>query len=1070
MRDVIEVGTNYAEDSRINTDRQRQELLAGGTVNLVRDDVQQKELKYRVSCKSLRNCPPCGERFMNPKIKVILSYAAGLILVTAAYLLRVAIEGLLGPGLPTFVTFYPVIMVVALLLGPGPGLLVSAYTLFIADYFIITPYSFENRSPIETVSLFLFALMCILMNLVAHHYRRNRDRLEQMVASRTAALSSANEALSRQIEAYHVSENALIEERKNIQRAKEEWERTFDSVPDLIALLDNRHRIVRLNRAMAERLHREPSQCIGLPCYTLMHNTDAPPAYCPLSKTLSKGGMHEEELHEVVFGGDYLVTTTPLHDNEGNIYATVHVARDITKLKQSENALREKEERLRFHMENSPMAVIEWDKNFIVTRWSGESERTFGWSAAETVGKPITSLNMIFEDDMPLVENTISRLTDGISRHAVATNRNYTKNGDIRYCTWYNSVLLDQQGEMSSVLSKVIDITELKWAEQERQKFVSLADHSTEFIGMCDMNMAPFYINDAGMREVGLDNRDEFLHLSVLDFYFPEDHQFISEIFYPAVLKDGRSEVEIRFRHFKTGEPIWMLHSAFYIRDIEGQPVGLATVSRNIHQSKQAQEALSRAHDELELRVAERTMALADSVRLLEEEIAVRQRTERSLQHLNQLYAVLSETNQATVRSSDRDRDRYRDRDRDRGAMFRDFCRIAVEHGGFLLAWIGELNASTGEIQIVAAHGAISYLSDIRISANEEPSGEGPTGIAIRTGTYHICNDFQNASCTVPWHEKGREHGFCASASIALKEEGQVIGALTLYAGETDYFDQQHIDLLVQMGNDISFALDNIIREVQRNEAVHLLQEETLQRLQATETLRKQELLLMQQSRQAAMGEMIGNIAHQWRQPLNTLGLFTQRIGYFYGSPSFDKEFLDDSVAKSMEIIQYMSKTIDDFRSFFSTDREKSDFRVDTAVSKALSLVEASFKDRSIHVERDVAEDIVIYGFPNEYAQVLLNILINAKDALLERNIEFPRVKISGTSEYGVSVVSISDNAGGIPEEILSKVFDPYFTTKGPQQGTGVGLFMSRSIIENNMGGKISACNTAEGAEFRIEV
>jgi len=237
------------------------------------------------------------------------------------------------------------------------------------------------------------------------------------------------------------------------------------------------------------------------------------------------------------------------------------------------------------------------------------------------------------------------------------------------------------------------------------------------------------------------------------------------------------------------------------------------------------------------------------------------------------------------------------------------------------------------------------------------------------------------------------------------------------------------------------------------------------------EALREKEQMLLQQSRQAAMGEMIGNIAHQWRQPLNTLGLFTQRLGFFYGSPSFNKEFLDTSVAKSMEIIQYMSRTIDDFRSFFSTDREKSEFSINEAVNKALSsLVEASFKERRIIIDREESGEVMIHGFPNEYAQVLLNIFINARDAMNERAVESPRIIIAIGAENGVSVLTIADNGGGISEDIIDKIFDPYFTTKGPQLGTGVGLFMSRIIIENNMGGRLTVRNTAVGAEFRIEV
>ena len=240
--------------------------------------------------------------------------------------------------------------------------------------------------------------------------------------------------------------------------------------------------------------------------------------------------------------------------------------------------------------------------------------------------------------------------------------------------------------------------------------------------------------------------------------------------------------------------------------------------------------------------------------------------------------------------------------------------------------------------------------------------------------------------------------------------------------------------------------------------------------LQMLEELREKDSMLLQQTRQAALGEMIGNIAHQWRQPLNTLGLIIQQGPLFYALGQFDKEFLDTSTKKSMELIKHMSGTIDDFRNFFRPDKEKAEFKVATAIASALSLVNDSFKNQEISIEVVTNADPVIFGYRNEYAQVLLNILNNARDVLMEREIGDPRVTITILNEGGRAVVTVADNAGGIPEEIISKIFDPYFTTKGPQAGTGVGLFMSRTIIEKNMSGRLSARNIAGGAEFRIEV
>jgi PAS domain S-box-containing protein len=237
-----------------------------------------------------------------------------------------------------------------------------------------------------------------------------------------------------------------------------------------------------------------------------------------------------------------------------------------------------------------------------------------------------------------------------------------------------------------------------------------------------------------------------------------------------------------------------------------------------------------------------------------------------------------------------------------------------------------------------------------------------------------------------------------------------------------------------------------------------------------TAELREKDRILIQQNRQAALGEMIGNIAHQWRQPLNSLGLMVQQMGLFYELGLFNATYLNQSVEKCMELIRYMSQTIDDFRHYFRPDREMADFKVSETAGKTLEFVRDNFVSQGIGIEIVVKEDPVIRGYANELAQVLLNIVINAKDALAERRTLEPRITIAIDSTGDLVEVVVADNAGGIPEEILDKIFDPYFTTKGPQQGTGLGLYMSKTILEKNMGGRLSARNIGGGAEFRIEI
>jgi PAS domain S-box-containing protein len=253
-----------------------------------------------------------------------------------------------------------------------------------------------------------------------------------------------------------------------------------------------------------------------------------------------------------------------------------------------------------------------------------------------------------------------------------------------------------------------------------------------------------------------------------------------------------------------------------------------------------------------------------------------------------------------------------------------------------------------------------------------------------------------------------------------------------------------------------------------RKRTEEALKRETGQRLQALEQLRENERIMIQQNRQAAMGEMISNIAHQWRQPLNTLGMLIQRLQMFYDMGEFNAELLGTSTKEAMRLIKSMSATIDEFSNFFKPEEVKAVFSVNETIRRTISLVEANFRYQQISMTIHAEDEPQINGYPNEYSQALLNILLNARDAFGERNIEAARVTVQSFMKDGVAVVIVADNAGGIPTEILDKIFDPHFTTKGPKR-SGIGLFMAKNIIERNMNGRLTARNTGQGAEFRIE-
>ena len=253
-------------------------------------------------------------------------------------------------------------------------------------------------------------------------------------------------------------------------------------------------------------------------------------------------------------------------------------------------------------------------------------------------------------------------------------------------------------------------------------------------------------------------------------------------------------------------------------------------------------------------------------------------------------------------------------------------------------------------------------------------------------------------------------------------------------------------------------------------------QEEILQHKikEALEENTRQLQTLQQQSKMASMGEMIGAIAHQWRQPLNELALSIQNLKYDYKTGMVDKEFIDHFIEYNKKTIIFMSNTIDDFRSFFRVDKEKRSFNVMETTKAVISMLSAQLN--SLDITINITGDSFDYiGYQSEYQQVILNIVNNAKDALVDNNIQNPTIDIAISicsnldKNNQCCKVSISDNATGIAEDTIDRIFEPYFTTKEQGKGTGMGLYMSKMIIEENMGGRLSVENTDIGARFVID-
>jgi len=239
---------------------------------------------------------------------------------------------------------------------------------------------------------------------------------------------------------------------------------------------------------------------------------------------------------------------------------------------------------------------------------------------------------------------------------------------------------------------------------------------------------------------------------------------------------------------------------------------------------------------------------------------------------------------------------------------------------------------------------------------------------------------------------------------------------------------------------------------------------------QALQKERHKDQILIEQSKLASMGEMIEQIAHQWRQPLNNIGLINQDFYFKKELHTLQEEDYEKLHTRIDTNISYMSNTIDDFRNYYIRNQEKENYNLHDAINTILHIVEATFKHYKIAISLDIEKDIYVYNIKNELFQVFLNILNNAKDVLISQNITEKKIAVRLKMNDYFAFVEIEDNGGGISKKIIGKIFDPYFTTKSHKHGTGIGLYMSKGMIENSMSGKLKVKNTDNGCCFTIKL
>lgn len=236
------------------------------------------------------------------------------------------------------------------------------------------------------------------------------------------------------------------------------------------------------------------------------------------------------------------------------------------------------------------------------------------------------------------------------------------------------------------------------------------------------------------------------------------------------------------------------------------------------------------------------------------------------------------------------------------------------------------------------------------------------------------------------------------------------------------------------------------------------------------EKIRAHEKALLLKSKQAAMGQMLEMIAHQWRQPISSIGMISNNLLFDITLEQCNAENIEYELNNINTQVEYLSHTINDFTNFFKQGKEKQLFQLDIMIEKTLSLIKKQLDSRKIEVHISHNCPITLFAYRNELMQVILNILNNSKEVLEGLKAQNKKITITTTVTEGVAILKISDTGGGIDQETMPHIFEPYFSTKTKKEGTGLGLYMSKIIIQEHLQGEISVNNTTYGCEFTIKL
>jgi PAS domain S-box-containing protein len=497
-------------------------------------------------------------------VTLVKTYGIALVAVAAAVALRWVLDPVLGDTLP-LVTLFAAVALVVWIGGYGPAILAAVVGYLACNYLFIEPRGVSSIVGTQQfVGLLAYLFTCTIIIWLGQAARMAQTRAQER-----------GETLSV----------------------------TLQSIGDAVMTTDLEGRITSMNEVASALTGWSQSEASGRhlnDVFRIINEDTREPVANPVARALREGlvvGLANHTLLLDKSGAERPIddSAAPIRDESGRVSGCVLIFRDVTQQRRQERETSRQLTAARLLasiVESSDDVIISKSLDGKIQSWNAAAERLFGYRADEAIGRHISLIipeDRIFEEDQ-----IIASLKEGRRVDHFETERVH-RDGKRIFVSLTVSPIRDQAGVVVGASKIVRDITERKRAELERQNFVTLIENSRDFIGMSDLDGVPFFINRAGLEMVGLASLEEARHVRVLDFFFPEDQARIVEEFFPKVLRDGHGEIEVRFRHFRTGAARWMAYEVVTLPDAAGRPIGFATVSQDVTERRRFAEDLREA-------------------------------------------------------------------------------------------------------------------------------------------------------------------------------------------------------------------------------------------------------------------------------------------------------------------------------------------------------------------------------------------------------------------------------------------------------------------------------------------